>query len=565
MKFGEYNAPWFSYYSGARHHLDYPDLSMIDAIEENAVKYPHLPAYDFMGARQSFSDFLKRVHICAKGLKAIGFQRGDTLTVCMPNSPQGVITFYAVNAIGGISSMIHPLSAPNEIKFYLQRSKSKYILTLDTFLDKVTSILDEVPNVKGVIVATIKEELPFVKGVAYSLMNKSVCIDKSDKRIITFAFLMKMGKEYKGEWRVHMKAEDPAVILYSGGTTGKTKGILLSNLAFNALSMQTVEAGQCTHVGSKMLAVMPMFHGFGLGVSIHTSFLMGFTCILVPKFNVSTYARLLKKYRPNVIAGVPTLFEALLKCEDMEGADLSHLEGVFCGGDTLLPSLKRRVDEFISSHNGHVQIREGYGLTECVTASCLTPKNYYREGSIGVPYPDTRYKIIDPNTLEEIPSGTEGEIIITGPTLMLGYVDEAEENASTIIDLGGERWLRTGDIGKMDEDGFVYYIQRLKRMIISSGYSIYPSQIEDIISLCEGVGDCCVVGVDDPYKIQRVRAYVIPREGFEGDDALKEKIMEHCKKNIAKYALPSEIIFKKEFPRTLVGKVAYRELEAQDK
>ena len=258
--------------------------------------------------------------------------------------------------------------------------------------------------------------------------------------------------------------------------------------------------------GDSMLSIMPIFHGFGLGIGIHTMLVNGCKCILIPAFSAQTFGPLLKKNQPNFIAGVPTLYEALLRSNKIKKTDLSCLKGVFCGGDSLSIELKKKVDAFLKEHGAKVQIREGYGTTECVTASCLTPKNYYREGSIGLPFPDTYYKIVKPNTQEEVPYGTEGEICINGPTVMMGYVGNPKETAHVLqIHPDGLTWLHTGDLGFMDEDGFVYFRQRLKRMIVSSGYSIYPSQLENIIDAHEAVLMSTVIGVDDPYKIQKVR------------------------------------------------------------
>ena len=361
------------------------------------------------------------------------------------------------------------------------------------------------------------------------------------------------------------KAVDCAAVLYSGGTTGTSKGIQLSNQNFNALGLQTIAAsGYSSIAGMKMLSVMPVFHGFGLGIGIHTALIGGATCILLPQFNIKTYADTLIKQKPNLIPGVPTLFEALLRAEGLKNADLSFLRGIFSGGDSLSPELKKKVDAFLKEHGCTEQIREGYGTTECVTASCLTPKDYARAGSIGVPFPDTFYKIVAVGTTDEVAAGTEGEICISGPTVMLGYMDNPAETAQTLRRHGDCRiWLHTGDLGYMDEDGFVYFRQRIKRMLITNGYNVYPSQLENIIDGHEKVLLSCVIGIKDERRGQRIKAYIVPMPGIEPNDALKAEILDYCKEHIAKYALPREVEFRTELPKTLVGKVAYRVLEEE--
>ncbi|MBQ3216618.1 MAG: AMP-binding protein, partial [Oscillospiraceae bacterium] len=287
--------------------------------------------------------------------------------------------------------------------------------------------------------------------------------------------------------------------------------------------------------------------------------------ILVPNFNVKIYANLLCKKKPNFIPGVPTLFEALLRAEKLEKLDMSFLKGVFSGGDSLSVELKHKVDAFLKAHNAKVQIREGYGTTECVTASCLTPLTDARDGSIGIPFPDTFYRIVKPGTTEELPAEQEGEICISGPSVMLGYLDNPLETADTLKKHSdGRVWLHTGDLGKMDSDGFVYFKQRIKRMIITSGYNVYPSQLENIIDGHEKVLISCVIGVKDPYKMQKIKAFVVLRPGYTPSEAVKKELLDYCKERIAKYALPYDIEFRTELPKTLVGKVAYRELEKEE-
>ena len=235
---------------------------------------------------------------------------------------------------------------------------------------------------------------------------------------------------------------------------------------------------------------------------------------------------------------------------------------MFCGGDSLSVELKKSIDKFLKEHNASIQVREGYGLTECVTASCLTPKDDYRENSIGLPYPDTYYQIVAPGTDDVLPYGEEGEIILRGPTLMTKYLKNPEETAKTLRKLAdGNIWLYTGDLGSMDEDGYVYFKQRIKRMIITNGYNVYPGPIENLIDGIDEVAYSCVIGVKDPRRMQRVRAYVVLHDGIGASDALKQKIMDELRLHVARYALPKEIIFRDELPKTLVGKVAYRKLE----
>ena len=560
-------APWLKYYGNTPASLEYPHKTMYEMVEAAAKRHPNHVAYVFMGKKTTYTEFMKRIQAAAQGLYKMGIRKGDKVTICMANTPQALDCFYALNRIGAIPNMIHPLSASQEIAFYLNFSKSKAVLTLDQFYYKVAEILPQLENPTEILIARVADELPAPLSALYPLTKSARAVKKLPKAGYTLWYdMVKAGKNTRLPAQ-KSRYDACGAILYSGGTTGTTKGIMLSNLNFNALALQTIAASGFSMEeisNMKMLSVMPVFHGFGLGIGIHTPLVAGGTCILIPQFNVKVYAKTLMKQKPNLIPGVPTLFEALLRTEDLEGADLSFLKGIFSGGDSLSPELKKKVDAFLREHNCSEQIREGYGTTECVTASCLTPKDYARQGSIGVPFPDTYYKIVEPGTTSEVGPNIEGEICISGPTVMLGYMDNPYETANTLRrHYDGRIWLHTGDLGHMDQDGFVYFRQRIKRMIVTSGYNVYPSQLENIIDANDKVLLSCVIGVKDPYRVQRVKAYVVPMPGVEPSEALKQEILDYCSGRIAKYAMPREIEFRKELPKTLVGKVAYRVLEEE--
>ena len=560
-------APWLKYFGDMPAHLDYPKGSMYEAVRESAItkKKMNSVAYEFQGKKTNYKQFLNKIEVLGKAYKSIGIDEGDMVTVCMPNTPQGVDTFYALNRIGAVPAMIHPLSAVGEIAFYINSTHSKAVLVVDLFYEKVLEALKQVKHPVKVVVAHIKDELPFPLNMLYPLTvkKKPAPLPKDNKNVIDWSDFISGGKKVKLSDKFP-KAEDTAVILFSGGTTGTSKGIRLTNLNMNALAAQVAANAGFTMEGLRMFSVMPLFHGFGLGVGIHTALMASGTCIIIPQFTIKTYARDVKKYKPNVIVGVPTLYEALLRSEGFD-FDLSFLRGMFCGGDSLSVELKKKVDKFLKDHNATIQVREGYGTTECVTASCLTPYDTYREGSIGIPLSDTYYSIVNPNNDTELPYGEEGEICICGPTVMKGYLNNAEETASTLRrHEDGNLWLHTGDLGYMDEDGFVYYKQRMKRLIIVSGINVYPSQVENAIDAHPDVLLSCAVGIPDPYKMHVVKAFVVLRQGVEPSDKIKEEIIENCKKNVSRYGVPREIEFRTELPKTLVGKVAYRVLEEEE-
>lgn len=562
----DYNsAPWLSSYGDRMFNLVYPKGSISDKVLETADEVPSNVALSYMGVKTTFKALKQKVLETAAAYTALGVRPGDKVTICLPNVPQAVFSLYALNYIGAIASMIHPLSAEGEIIFYIKTAGSRFCITLDQFAEKFNEVLKKT-DLEKLIITGAEDELNFVKKSAYRLFiktkkQKSV---KTGGKMILWSDFIKAGKKAVVT-AAHKKDVDPAVILFSGGTTGVTKGIMLSNLNFNALACQTIEMAHYPVRGAKMLAAMPVFHGFGLGVCIHTMMVAGGTSILVPRFNVKSYAELIMKNRPNFIAGVPTLFEALTRNQYLDKADLSCLKGVFSGGDSLSVELKKKFDAFLKAHNCSVRIREGYGTTECVTASCLTPYDKEKEGSIGIPYPDTYYMICKPGTTEPCDANEDGEICLRGPSVMLGYLDRPQETADTLrTHADGYVWLHTGDLGFMDEEGFIFFKQRIKRMIITSGYNVYPSQIENIIDGHPAVQMSCVIGVKDPYKMQKVKAFVVLKQGYNPDDTVKNDILEYCKKNIAKYAMPYDVEFRSELPKTLVGKVAYTVLEKEE-
>lgn len=553
--------PWYKFYNGISAHLEYPDISMYQMLHTSVLKHPDYVSYNYYGKKKTYDKFLKQVDDCAKAFKAVGVKVKDRVSICMPNIPEAIISFYALNKIGAVANMIHPLSAEKEIEYYLTVSESKCVVTTEVSYEKISRVAKET-NLKTCILASVGNSMPLHLKVGYWFTKgRKNKIDKSSL-LMEWNEFIRQGSSEDDCAEANGKGRDVAAILYSGGTTGYPKGIELTNLNFNALAMQSFEACQCLKEKDRVLSIMPVFHGFGLGICIHTVQFFGGTCVLLPQFSAKTFDKLLKKYRTNVIAGVPTLYEALLKNDRLKGVDLSFLKCVISGGDSLSVSLKKKVDLFLKEHGADIQIREGYGLTECVTGSCLTPMNYYREGSIGIPYPDTYYKIVKPESHEEVPYGEEGEILLSGPTVMKGYLGDDEENRKTLQkDAAGMMWLRTGDLGYMDPDGFIYFKQRMKRMIISSGYNIYPQYIENIIDSHPKVLMSCAVGIPHEYKGEVVKAYIVPMKEYEPCDALMEEIKEYCRQSLAKYSWPYEYEFRQELPKTLVGKIDYCKLK----
>ena len=527
--------PWKGHTEDIPLHLEYFEGSMFDAVKKAADQYPDYTAFTFMGRGTSYREMIREIEKCARALKTIGVRENDKVTIALPNCPQAIYMFYAVNLVGAIANMVHPLSAEKEIEFYLNESDSVTAITLDQFYHKFENVRSNT-KVVNIIIASVKDALsqPLKAGYMLTEGRKIKKIPK-EAPVIRWNEFMRLSRACFYNYKVERKSDDPAVILYSGGTTGKTKGIVLTNMNFNALGAQIVATNPMYRPGDKMLSAMPMFHGFGLGVCIHSILQCGGCCILIPRVNPKDYAKQVVKNRCNFIAGVPTLYEAMLRMKSMENADLSCLKGVFSGGDSLSIELKKKFDKFLYDHKAVIQVREGYGTTETVTACCLTPPHMFKEGSIGVPFPDTYIKIVEPDTDRELPYGEEGEILLAGPTVMKEYMKHPDETARTLRHhADGLTWVYTGDLGTMDDEGFIYFRGRAKRMIISSGYNIYPGQLENIL---------------DAHELVQMS---------------KETLLAYCRKNIAKFAMPYDIEFREDMPKTLVGKVAYRQLEEEE-
>ena len=557
--------PWKGHTEDIPLHLEYFEGSMFDAVKKAADQYPDYTAFTFMGRGTSYREMIREIEKCARALKTIGVRENDKVTIALPNCPQAIYMFYAVNLVGAIANMVHPLSAEKEIEFYLNESDSVTAITLDQFYHKFENVRSNT-KVVNIIIASVKDALsqPLKAGYMLTEGRKIKKIPK-EAPVIRWNEFMRLSRACFYNYKVERKSDDPAVILYSGGTTGKTKGIVLTNMNFNALGAQIVATNPMYRPGDKMLSAMPMFHGFGLGVCIHSILQCGGCCILIPRVNPKDYAKQVVKNRCNFIAGVPTLYEAMLRMKSMENADLSCLKGVFSGGDSLSIELKKKFDKFLYDHKAVIQVREGYGTTETVTACCLTPPHMFKEGSIGVPFPDTYIKIVEPDTDCELSYGEEGEILLAGPTVMKEYMKHPDETARTLRHhADGLTWVYTGDLGTMDDEGFIYFRGRAKRMIISSGYNIYPGQLENILDAHELVQMSCVIGVPDPYRMQKVKAFVKLVAGVPANDETKETLLAYCRKNIAKFAMPYDIEFRDDMPKTLVGKVAYRQLEEEE-
>lgn len=554
--------PWLKFYKDTPHSLNYPEWTLYETIRESASKYPNNIAYSFLGLKSSYEKFLHDIDHVAAFLIEKGLKKGDKITICMPNVPSALIAFYAVNKMGALASMIHPLSTAKEIEYYLKESRSRWALTLDVFYPNFQEILDR-SNVEKLIIATLPDYLSAVKGFLFKLTKgrKIKKIPSGDQRIIYWKDILSANignREFDT-----VSPDEAAVILFSGGTTGMPKGILLSSKNINALGLQTSVRGKMD-AGDKMLSILPIFHGFGLAIGVHAVLMNGATSILIPKFDASTLAENIAKERPQFMAGVPTLYEALLREKRVQNVDFSCFKLMAAGGDSLPLATKKRFDEFILGRGAQKTLLEGYGLTESVTANCLMPDDIYKEGSVGIPFPDMELKIVKMGTSEELPYGEEGEICVHGPTVMLGYMNAPEENNRALQKHeDGRVWLHTGDLGKMDEEGFVYFSLRMKRLIKVSGMGVYPPEIEDSLTEHPDVALSCAIGIPDDYQMHKVKAFVVLKTDRDPEE-VKTELFAKCKKELNRWSQPVEIEIRDSLPLTKIGKVDYTELEKEE-
>lgn len=557
-------APWKKYYSKKDRQVEIPDISLYKIIKEQALMNPNNVAIDYFGKKITYKNFIKEIDKAARSFRCYGIRPGDVVTICMPNMPEGVISFYALNKIGAIANMIHPLSAEEEIKNYLNEADSVMLVAVDICYEKIERILSET-KVYKVILVSANDSMPKALSLGYTLTKGLKIRKPKSMEVYTYwKDFIKKSELYNYEYEVKSKKDITSVILHSGGTTGIPKGIVLTNGNLNALALQVKIVFKDIVPGDKILAIMPIFHGFGLGVSVHSGFVLGAEVVLVPQFSAKTFDNLVKRNKPQVIVGVPTLFEALLNNKGFNGMDMSYVKHFVSGGDSLTEKQNDSINEFLRNHGCNIKVEQGYGMTESVAATALAFGKANKPCTIGIPFPGNYFKIVAKGTQEEVKFGEVGEICVCGPTVMQGYYNnEKETNLVLQIHKDGNIWLHTGDIGTMDEDGVITYVQRLKRMIISSGYNVYPQQIEQVIETHPEVLKCTVVAMPHKYKVQVAKAYIVLKEGISPSGSLKKEIKELCEKNLSKFSIPYDYEYRKSLPKTLIGKVDYKQLERE--
>ena len=557
--------PFFKFEnSGSPLGFDVPDVSMFGMLKIAAEHQPNADAYDYFGTKCSFGGLVEKIKKISAAYSSIGVRKGDIVTIIMPNTPEAVISIYALNRMGAVANILHPLSAQEEIKDHINRVNSKVLLAVDICAEKIANIIDGT-KLKTVIVASAGNSMPFIMKKLYALKCiKSFKYDKSDKRYISWNEFAKKQAPVKECKPTGEQNKEVAVILHSGGTTGTPKDIMLSNYNFNSFGIQAVLTLRDVHAGDKILAILPIFHGFGLGVCVHVSFCFGACSVLIPQFNAKQFTSIIKKHKPSMLFGVPTLYDALLKAKGMDKIDFSFLKYAVSGGDTLPEKLEKAVNEFFAAHNSDVKLCEGYGMTEGLAALCLSVGDSYKSRTIGKPLIGTEMCIVEPGTTNVLPAGEDGELCVSGPTVMIGYRNNPEETANTLLThADGKIWLHTGDMAMIDADGFVHYILRIKRMMITSGFNVYPTQIESVVEELDYVEKCVVVSVPHQYKKEVAKAYIVLRNGKEKSDATKEEIRSYCKKKLMHYSVPYIYEFVDVLPKTAYNKIDFMKLQKE--
>jgi len=556
---------WLPFYSRKQNKIEFTTKSIYNYLVDSVGEDKDYIALNYFENKISYTEFFENINITARALHNYGVKKGDIVTICLPNMPEAIYTFYACNKIGAIADMVHPLSSPEQLRFYLEENKSKILFLVDFNYSRYKDIIKE-SNVKKVVLTSPKNSMPLTLSIGYTLFKdlKNKKPSRNEKKYIYWNDFRLGGVFSENNYNAVVKSEDVAVILHSGGTTGTSKGVMISNYSFNAIAMQSAVNVIEVRPRDKIVTILPIFHGFGLGICVHTPLCLKVETILMPEFDAKRFYKIWKNDKPHIILGVPTLWEGMINNEKFDKVDMSQLKYIISGGDSLTLANEIKINKFLKNHGAKVKITKGYGMTESVAATAYTFPDYNEPGSVGIPMVGNSYKICDVETGKELGLEEEGEICVNGPTLMTGYLNNPRETKLMLRKhKDGKNWLHTGDIGYIAKNGVIYYTQRLKRMLIVSGFNVYPSMIEEVLGKHKAIKQACVIGIPDPYKMQVPKAYIVLNPGYEDSLKLRRELKNLCKTKLAVYSVPKDFEVRNELPKTLYGKIDYKKLEAE--
>ena len=549
--------PWLSYYSEETVNVELPEATVYEYMYANNRDYPQEIAINYLGREISYQALFSYIDNTAKACTAAGVKSGDIVTVALPTVPEALYSVYALNKLGAVSNMIHPLAGVSELLFYLNEVGSEAAVLFDKTYQLLKDQLDKT-GLRRVIVVTIADSLPI-------LQSKIPPLELPDNgRIINWQTFMELGKDTPLP-DVKKNPSDVAVISHTGGTTGNPKGVMNSDISINAVIVQIASATG-VYRGMSHLVVLPPFINYSLVNAMLEPIALGITCIMVPKYEPTQFYDYIKKYRPTNITSIPPYWEAMLAVPN-EKPDLSCIKIAVYGGEAMAPQNEEAVNKLLKDFGSQCKLTKGLGMTELVCASTLTTLDPEMDDSVGIPLSKVGCMIADVDTNKELGYNQEGEICFSGPTLMIGYYKNQQATDEMIhTHADGQRWLHTGDLGYIDKKGILRITGRIKRIIMTRGNDgsptkLFPVRIENVLNSFESVRLSCVIGIPDDKRINYPLAVIELNDGVEPSDELKERILEHCSAKLPDYSIPERVSFVEALPRTPRGKVDYRALE----
>lgn len=568
--------PWLKYYPEEVINAELPEDTIYGYIYSKNVKEQERIAIEYFGNKLTYKELFHKIEECAKSLTKMGVKKGDIVTICMPTTPEMVYMFYALSKIGAVSNMIDPRKSAKEIEEYANEVNSKIFLGIDVSGEKLRN-LKKNTSVENIIIATPYES--FKSPIKQILKFKDKISSKTKrfidtKECMSWDKFIELGKNESLVKKVEYQKDIPVTIVHTGGTTGKAKGVVLSNDNINCGAFQCEISGLDFKDRGTWLDIMPPFIVYGVGNGLHLPLSMGMKVILMPKFDPTKYDEILLKHKPNYMAGVPSHYGYLLESKKLEGVDLSFIKTPIVGGDKMDYTLEQEVNKFLKEHNCKSKIIKGYGMSEVDAAVSVCINNEVnRIKSVGIPLSHSNIGIFDPETNEELSYNEDGEVRISGPNVMVGYYNNPKEEEKILhTDEKGTRWIYSGDLGHIDEDGHLYVKGRYKEMIIRpDGFKVYPSSIEEVILMHQEVSECKVVGCRDFTESQGElpKAFIILKDVNPDQDENKilEEIKLICQRELAEYSLPFDYEIRDKFPVTGIGKINTIELkqEAEEK